>query len=85
MLMRERRIVRDVFREGREGQHLDVIRQGRVERLIPAVAKIRRDRLKERVRVRDPLGHGHLRVRLRRVAVHLGRVEDGITAREEQP
>jgi len=75
MFVRERGIVGHAFGGRGERRHLNVVRHGRVVRLVPAVPEVRVDRLKERVRVGDALGHGGVRVRLGHVAIHMGGVE----------
>src|ERR1700733_779535 len=84
MLMGQGRIVRHVISERAEWRHLDMIRRGRIERLVPAMAKVGPDSLKERLSVGNALGQGDVRVRLRRISVHLGGIEHAVTASEEQ-
>ena len=75
VFMGERGIVRHVFHERCKRRHLNVIRSGCIERLIPTVPNVRADRLKECVRMVDSFRHWRVRIRLGRVAVDLGGIE----------
>src|SRR5205809_5014922 len=62
MLMRQRRVVRDILFERLKGRHLDVILRRPVVGLVAAVAEIGADVTEERFGVLDSLKLGSFRI-----------------------
>jgi hypothetical protein len=61
--VRQNRVVGNVFRDRRERRHLNVIRYGRIKRLIPTMLNVCPDVLKKRVCVRGAFDDGHFCIR----------------------
>lgn len=77
VLVRQRRIIRDVLNERGEWGHLNVIRTGSVIRAVPSVVHVSADGLEPSFGAFDPFGQCYSGFRFRRVSVHLRGVEHG--------
>src|SRR6266567_3396799 len=84
VLMRQRRVLRDVLFERLERRHLDMIIRRPIIGLVATVAEIGADVAEERFSLFDALQYRHAWFSFRRVAVDLGGIEHRVSTDEQQ-